>query len=147
MQNLDNKKSKFKSSENTVTSRLILLANKKDNWVIDIQRIFPGGSTGKESACKSAGDLGSIPGSGRSSGEGNVYPLQCSRLENSMDRGAWWAAVHGSKRLRYDWVRNTLTFHFHLHIPVAEMLLFEPLNQVAKSATLMGRNLCPLQIE
>ena len=47
-----------------------------------------------------------------------------------MDRGAWWATVHGSKRLRHDRVRNAFTFHFHLHIPVAEMLLFEPLNQV-----------------
>ena len=46
---------------------------------------FPGGSDGKESAC-SAGDLGSIPESGRSPGEGNGYPLQYSCLENSMDR-------------------------------------------------------------
>ena len=45
---------------------------------------FPGGSDGKESACH-AGDLGSVPGSGRSSGEGNVYPLQYSCLENSMN--------------------------------------------------------------
>ena len=49
---------------------------------------------GKESAC-SAGDLGSIPGLGRSPGEGNGKPLQYPRLENLMDRGAWWAAVHG----------------------------------------------------
>ena len=55
---------------------------------------FAGGSDGKESAC-SAGDLGSIPGSGRSPGEGNNYPLQYSCLENSMDRGAWQATVHG----------------------------------------------------
>ena len=41
------------------------------------------------------GDLGSIPGSGRSSGEGNGNPLQYSCLENPMDRGAWWATVHG----------------------------------------------------
>ena len=55
---------------------------------------FPGGSDGKESACN-AGDLGSIPGSGRSPGEGNGNPLQYSCLENGMDRGAWWATVHG----------------------------------------------------
>ena len=55
---------------------------------------FPGGSDGKESAC-SAGDLGSIPGSGRSPGEGNGNPLQYSCLENSVDGGAWWATVHG----------------------------------------------------
>ena len=45
---------------------------------------FPGGSAGKESSC-SGGDLGSFPGLGRSAGEGNGYPLQCSGLENSMD--------------------------------------------------------------
>ena len=55
---------------------------------------FPGGSVGKESACI-AGDLGSIPGSGRSLGEGNGNPLQYSCLENPMDREAWWATVHG----------------------------------------------------
>ena len=55
---------------------------------------FPGGSDGKESACN-AGNLGSIPGLGRSPGEGKGYLLQYSDLENSMDRGAWWATVHG----------------------------------------------------
>ena len=52
------------------------------------------GLSGKESAC-SAGDAGSIPGSGRSPGEGNGNPLQYSCLENPMDKEAWWAAVHG----------------------------------------------------
>jgi len=51
-----------------------------------------GDSDGKESACN-AGDLGSIPGSGRSHGEGNVNPLQYSCQENPMDRNAW--QVHG----------------------------------------------------
>ena len=54
----------------------------------------------KESACNAA-DLGLIPGSGRSSGEGNGNPFQYSRLENSMDRGAWWVwwpTVHGITR-------------------------------------------------
>ena len=41
-----------------------------------------------------AGDVGSVPGSGRSLGEGNGNPLQYSCLENPMDRGAWWATVH-----------------------------------------------------
>ena len=54
---------------------------------------FPGGSDGKESACN-VGDLGSILGLGRSPGEVDNYPLQYSGLENSMDRGAWWATVH-----------------------------------------------------
>ena len=49
---------------------------------------FPGGSNGKESACN-AGDLGSVPGLGRSPGEGNGYPLQYSCWENSMNRGVW----------------------------------------------------------
>ena len=56
--------------------------------------VFPGDSDGKESAC-SAGDPGSIPGSGISSGEGNGNPLQYSCLENFMDREAWWSIVHG----------------------------------------------------
>ena len=55
---------------------------------------FPGGSDSKESSCN-AGDLGLIPGSGRSPGEGNGNTLQYSFLENPMDRGAWWAKIHG----------------------------------------------------
>ena len=55
---------------------------------------FPYSSVGKESACN-AGDLGSIPWLGRSPGERNDNPLQYSYLENLMDRGAWWATVHG----------------------------------------------------
>ena len=57
---------------------------------------FPAGSDSKESAC-SAGNLGSIPGLGRSPGEGNGNPLQYSCLENpiDIDRGAWQAIVHG----------------------------------------------------
>ena len=54
---------------------------------------FPDGSDSKESAC-STGDPGLISRSGRSSGEGNGYPLQYSCLENSMDRGAWCATVY-----------------------------------------------------
>ena len=53
-----------------------------------------GGLDGKESACN-VGDLGSIPGLGRSLGEGNDYPLKYSDLENFMDRGAWEVTVHG----------------------------------------------------
>ena len=55
---------------------------------------FFGGSDGKESACN-AGDLGSVPGLGRSAGGGHSNPLQCSCLENPMDREAWWAIVRG----------------------------------------------------
>ena len=58
---------------------------------------LPYSSDGKESACN-AEDLGSIPGSGRSSGERNGNPLQYSCLEKPTDRGAWWAIVHGVSR-------------------------------------------------
>ena len=54
---------------------------------------FPGGPEVKASACN-VGDLGSIPGLGRSPGEGNGNPLQYSCLENPMDGGAWWATIH-----------------------------------------------------
>ena len=60
---------------------------------------FPYSSVGKESACN-AGDLGSIPGSGKSPGEGNGNPLQYSCLENPMERGSWRATVHGVAKSR-----------------------------------------------
>ena len=62
---------------------------------------MPGGSDGKEAVCN-AEDPGLIPGSEKSPGEGNGYPLQYSCLENSMDRGAWQATVHGSQRVGHD---------------------------------------------
>ena len=55
---------------------------------------FPGSSHSKESACN-AGDPGSTLSGEDSPGEGNGYPIQYSFLENSMDRGVWWATVHG----------------------------------------------------
>ena len=58
-----------------------------------------GGSEVKVCACN-VGDLGSIPGLGRSPGEGNGNPLQYSCLENPMDGGAWWATVHGVAKSR-----------------------------------------------
>ena len=65
------------------------------NCIID----FAGGSDSKASTYN-AGDPGSIPGSGRSSGEGNGNPLQYSCLENPMDRGAWQATGHGVTKSR-----------------------------------------------
>ena len=62
---------------------------------------FPGSSNGKESACN-VGDLGLIPGLGRSAGVGLGYPLQDSCLQNPMDRGAQWATVH---RVAKSWTR------------------------------------------
>ena len=68
---------------------------------------FPAGSDSKESACN-AGDLGSNHGLGRFPGEGNGKPLQYSCLENSTDRGVWWATVHGVTK---SWTRLR-DFHF-----------------------------------
>ena len=76
-------------------------------------RGFPGGSDGEESACN-AGDLGLIPGSGRSPGEGNGNPLQFSCLDNSRDRGAWQAIVHGVTKSR----TRLSDFHTHTHAQV-----------------------------
>ena len=61
----------------------------------------PGGSEDKASACN-AGDLGSVPESGSSPGEGNGNPLQYSCLENPMNRGTWLATVHGIARVGHD---------------------------------------------
>ena len=74
-------------------------------WLNDFT--FTGSLADKESACNS-GDLGSIPGLGRSPGEGNGYPLQFSGLENSMDKGAWQATVRGITK---SW-RPQSNFHF-----------------------------------
>ena len=69
---------------------------------------FPGGSDGKMSAYN-AGDRGSIPGSGRSPGEGNGNPLQYSCLEHLMDGGAWLATVHGVAKSRTQLSDFTIT--------------------------------------
>ena len=86
------------------------------------------GLASKEFACN-AGDPGLIPGSGRSPGEKRGYPLHCFCLENSTDRGTWWATVLGSKRVSWapnttlalgltfmvlTWSGDTLRFSFHL---------------------------------
>ena len=70
---------------------------------------FPRWLRDKESACN-AGDLGSIPGSGRSSGGGHGNPLQYSNLENPMDRGAWQATVHGVTKNQI-WLNNWALKH------------------------------------
>ena len=82
------------------------------NWKFDLKWIlgFPGGSEVKASACN-IGDLGSIPGSGRSPGEGNGSPLQYSCLENPMDRGAWQATVHGVAKSQTPLSDFTFTFN------------------------------------
>ena len=79
---------------------------------------FPGGSEVKASACN-VGDLGSIPGLGRSPGEGDGNPLQYSCLENPMAGGAWWATVHGvaKSRTRLSNFASFLSFTFIEYIP------------------------------
>ena len=90
----------------TIWKQWIVFNNRQINFSIDMVQyhanIIPkrggveikvGRSDGRDTACK-AGDPGSIPGSGRSPGEGNGNPLQYFCLENFMDRGAWWAIVH-----------------------------------------------------
>ena len=75
---------------------------------------FPGGSDGKESPY-SVGDLGSIPGLGRSPGGGNGNTLQYSCLENSMQGGAWRATVHGIPKSR-TWLSDFLFFFFFSNV-------------------------------
>ena len=76
---------------------------------------FPDGSDGKASAYN-AGGLGSIPGLGRSLGEGNDNPLQQPCLENPMDRGAWLATVHGVPKSRTQLSDFTFTFFTFIHV-------------------------------
>ena len=66
-----------------------------------VRKDFPSGSMVKNLPAN-AGDAGSVPGWGRSPGEGNGNPLQYSCQENSMDRGVSWATVHGVARVRHD---------------------------------------------
>ena len=77
-------RSKFKRRDNILHFQHMVLG----------QLGFPHGSDGKESICN-VGYLGLIPGSGRSPGGGHGSPLHYSCLENPVDRGDWWAAVHG----------------------------------------------------
>ena len=75
---------------------------------------FPGGSTGKESTCN-VRDLSLIPGLGRFPGGGHGNPLQYVDLENSMDKGAWQAIVHGVAKSQT--LLSDFDFHFHFLIP------------------------------
>ena len=81
---------------------LSTMLQKKIEWLYSRKALkieFSGGSDGKESACN-AGDPGSMLGSKRSPGEGYDNPFQYSCLEDSMDRGAWWATVYGVTKSR-----------------------------------------------
>ena len=91
----------------SVFSRAVT-CGRKNNGLLTMSMGFPCGSAGKESACN-AGDLGSMPGLGRSPGEGKGYPLQYSGLENSMD-----CIVHGVAK---SWIRLD-DFHFHNNVHI-----------------------------
>ena len=75
---------------------------------IKITTVYRGGSDGKESVCY-AGDVGSIPELAKSPGVGNSYPLWYYGLDNSMDRGAWWAIVYRVTK------SQTRLSEFHIH--------------------------------
>ena len=91
---------------------------------------FPGGSDGNKSACN-VGDPGSIPGSGRSPGEGHGSPFQYSCLENSVDRGAWWATVLGitksdtTERQHFYCLRmlNSLCYRIELYSSIVSIIV------------------------
>ena len=132
--------------QSTGASALVLLMNIQDWFLLGLtglifllskglSRIFfnttvqKHGSDGKESTCN-AGDQGSIPELGRCSGEGNGYPFQYSCLENSMERGAWWATVH--KVLKsWTWVNDS-----HPHTPPHTFILLPwlPVAQMVKES-------------
>ena len=85
------------------------LGQKTYLWGQNILYYFPCGPENKQSAFN-MGDLGSIPGSGRSPGEGNAYPFQYSCLENSIDRGAWQATNLHCCKVEHNWTTNTTTY-------------------------------------
>ena len=93
---------KFNNRLNQAQERIFKLENKCLDIIQLIERKLPGSVAGKESACN-AGDLGSIPGSGRSPGEGHGDPLQYSCLENSHgQRSLWGLQSMGLQRVRQD---------------------------------------------
>ena len=89
--------------------------------ISDMQKDFPGGSDSKAS-CLQCGRPGSIPGSGRSSGEGNGNPLQYFCLENPMDRGAWWAKDHEVTKSQTRLSDFTFTFRYADDITIWQMI-------------------------
>ena len=82
---------------------------------------FPSASYDKQSACN-AKDPGVIPGLGRYTGEGKDYPLQYSCLDNSMDRGAWWATAHGVTKSQTQ-LSNTFTFLCYTVVPFSPVII------------------------
>ena len=80
---------------------VVCVPQKQERWLwVLVCLASPDGSAGEELVCNAGdtGNAGSIPGSGGSPGGGNGNPLQNSWLENSMDRGGWWATIHGIRK-------------------------------------------------
>ena len=102
---------------------------------------LPQGLSGKESNCN-VGNTGPIPGLGRSSGIGNGNPLQYSCLENPMDRGAWWATVHG---LQKSWTWLTVTTIME-EISDCQPISILPLFFNNRTAILFRTSVCPDEI-
>ena len=101
---------------------------------------FPGGLDGKESACN-VGDLGLIPGWGRSPGEGNGYPLQHSCLENPMVGGAWQSTVYGVTK------RRTQLSDFTITITITDSLdmnIFKVINMHCQNISEKSKNIYTL---
>ena len=100
-------------------------------WSIKVYyQVFPGGSVGKESACNVV-DSGSIPGSGKSPGEGNINSLQYSCLENCMDRGAWWATVHGVTEFdRTEQLTLSLSSQYNLFTKLYQFHMYSKVNHL-----------------
>ena len=96
---------------------------------------FPGGSEVKASA-SNAGNLGSIPGSRRSPGEGNGNPLQYSCLENPIDGGAWWATVHGVAKSQTQ-LSNSLSLFF------SDSVVQNPLAKAGDMGLILGLGRSP----
>ena len=85
------------------------------NWLSTNYLGLSGGSDGKESACN-RGDLGLIPGLGRSPGEGSGNPFSNLAWRIPMDRGTWWATVHGLQRVGHDWAsKHREVWHAAVH--------------------------------
>ena len=110
----------YSALENSMHCIVCGLQRVGPEWVVFILVSLPRSSVGKDSAYN-AGDLGSIPGSGRSSGEGNGNPLRYFCLENPMDRGTWWATVRGVVRVGHDWVTKHTGWKAIAVIPTSEI--------------------------
>ena len=88
---------------------------------------FPGDSDSKGSACH-AGDVGSSPGLGRHLGEGNGNPFQYSCLKYSMDRGDWWAIVHGVAKSQTQLSNQYFDFHSQASLQFNVKTFYKPIS-------------------